>query len=358
MDREILLKEIIAELSILKYKLELLSESNLYDANIIYEYHIKEILNIMFEWKLINSNENKKNSPAIDLEDNDNSIAVQVTSSSKKLKIQETLNKFFSNNLDAKYKTLIVFILGKKQNRYSNLYIKEAFTFDPNLHILDFSDINKRVAFLPIQKMKKIRDILKNDKQQSNKLDNSKNIFKSIQSTRKKVVKNFLRTLDTKQDQQINYYDPSHSIICSEVLVRSIEDRKYPNFDEDSENNEVPSWYKSFFQKIDEYYIEVAFLGYCEIVVNEKNEWNYLNDRFKDSISKNLVIVRAGIVQRIPYENILDIDMANDDPIIYVHYIDGKPFNEELPYIRGYYRSEKDYQYTTYFELEHQNINL
>jgi len=64
---------------------------------------------------LINSNQNNRNSPAIDLEDIENSIAVQVTSTSKKVKIQDTLSKFFSNNLDSSFRTLFVFILGNKQ---------------------------------------------------------------------------------------------------------------------------------------------------------------------------------------------------------------------------------------------------
>ncbi|WP_159474747.1 SMEK domain-containing protein [Chryseobacterium sp. 18068] len=357
MNREILIKEIIDELSILRYRIESLSESNLNDINIIYEFHIKEILNILYDWKLINSNENNKNSPAIDLEDIENSIAVQVTSTSKKIKIQETLNKFFSNNFDSKFKTLFVFILGKKQNIYTSLKIKENFAFDPSINILDFSDINKRVAFLPNSKIEKVRNILKKDKYGSVRSSNAKNIFKTIQITRKKIVKNLVRSLDTREDLLINYYDPSYSIICDDLIIRSIEDRKYPNFDEDA-TKEVPSWYKVFSYKIEEYYIEVAYMGVSEIVVNKNNEWNYLANRSMDSIPNDLTIVKTGIIQRILFENIVDIEMENDDPIIYVDYKDGKPFREELPYIRGYYRNENDYQYTIYFELEKQIIKL
>lgn len=358
MNREILIKEIVDELSVLRVKIESLAELNLYDANIIYEYHIKEILNIIYDWKLINSNENNRNSPAIDLEDAENSIAVQVTSTSKKVKIQDTLTKFFSNNLDSSFKTLFVFILGNKQKSYSSFKIKDEFTFDPEIHILDLSDIKKRIAFLPTAKIEKIRNVLKDDKVKSKTASSSaRNNYKKIQATRKMIVKNLVRKSDSREDATINYYDPSHSIISDDLIIRSIDDRKYPNFDED-QTKEVPSWYKVFSYRIEEYYMEVAYMGVSEIVLNNKDEWNYLARRSENSISKDLKIIKTGIIQRIPYEYIVDIEMANDDPIIYVEYKDGKPFTEELPFIRGYYKNEKEYRQTVYFELEKQNTKL
>lgn len=358
MNREILIKEIIDELSILKYKIESLAELNLYDANVIYEYHIKEILNILYDWELINSNQNNRNSPAIDLEDVENSIAVQVTSTSKKVKIQDTLSKFFSNNLDSSFRTLFVFILGNKQKCYSSFKIKDEFTFDPEIHILDLSDIKKRIAFLPTAKVEKIRNILKDDKVKSKTASSSaRNNYKKIQATRNIIVKNLVWKSGTIEDATISYYDPSHSIISDDLIIRSIDDRKYPNFDEDH-TKEVPSWYKVFSYRIEEYYIEVAYMGVSEIVVNNKDEWNYLARRPEESISKDLKIIKTGIIQRIPFENIVDIEMANDAPIIYVEYKDGKPFTEELPYIRGYYSNEKECRETIYFELEKQNTKL
>ena len=76
MKREIYLKEIIEEFSILKSKIELLSKSNLLDINLISEYHIQEILNIVFDLQLVNSNYQSKNAKAIDLQDEVNCIAV------------------------------------------------------------------------------------------------------------------------------------------------------------------------------------------------------------------------------------------------------------------------------------------
>lgn len=211
---------------------------------------------------------------------------------------------------------------------------------------------------MPTAKIEKIRNILKNDKVKSDKTGSSaRNNYKKIQATRKMIVKNLVRNLDSTKDAIINYYDPSYNIVSDDLFIRSIDDRKYPNFDED-QTKEVPSWYKVFSYKIDEYHIEVDCMVVSEIILNKNNEWNYLGGRPLNSISKDLTIVKTGILQRIPYENIVDIEMANDAPIINVEYKGGKPFTEELPYIRGYYRDENNCLETIYFEIENQNLNL
>ena len=74
MKREILIKEIIDEFSILQHRIEFLSENNLQDINLISEYHIQELLNILFDLKLTNSNQKSKNCVGIDLEVVDNRV--------------------------------------------------------------------------------------------------------------------------------------------------------------------------------------------------------------------------------------------------------------------------------------------
>lgn len=169
MKRELLIKEIIDDLSILKNKLDLLSAGNLHDINIISEYHIQEILNIVLDINLKNSNSRNKNAVSIDLEDIKNKIAVQVTSTSSKTKVQDTLDKFFVHNLNEKFEILLIFILGKKLKAYNNLRIKNDFNFDSNEHILDFANIVSKLSILPTSKIEKISNVLKNDKLTTNK---------------------------------------------------------------------------------------------------------------------------------------------------------------------------------------------
>lgn len=358
MKRELYIKEIIEEFSILKNKIEFLSESNLQDINIISEYHIQEILNIVFDLELISSNHNKKNYVAIDLQDELNKIAVQVTSTSTKIKIQKTLDKFFENNLDEKFETLIIFILGKKQKSYQNLKIKSIFSFNPDEHIFDFSKIISRFSIMPTTKLEKIRNILKSDKLQNKPDHNSKKIaFKRNHAIRKKIIKNLIGTYSEVDEPSISQYNPAYKFFCDELIIRSIDDKIYPNFD-DPVTQERADWYKVFAYDVKDFWLEVKILYTVEIVINENLEWNYLNNRDKNLLPKGLRFGKTDIVERILYENIVDIEMDTEYPTIFVEFKNKKAYFEQVPLISGYYKNEKDFRSTYYFEKHKQNIDL
>lgn len=358
MKREIFIKEIIEEFSILKNRIELLSEANLQDINIISEYHIQEILNTIFDLNLTNSNGNKKNQKAIDLQDGTNKIAIQVTSTSKKIKIQETLNKFFDANLDKDFETLIIFILGKKQKSYPNLKVKEGFSFNSDEHILDFSKIISRFYLLPTNKLEKIRNILKNDKIKPKNDSNSKKIlFKKVQTIRKKVIKALIGKYNAEEEPLISYYNPNYKFSYDELIIRSIEDKYYPNFD-DPLTGKRADWYKVFAFDVKEFYLEVQIMYTAELVINEKFEWNYLENRDKTCFSESLKHVKADIIERIAYESIVDIDMDGEYPIIYVEFKNDKAYLEQIPFIKGYYKNNYDFRETYYFESQKQNLDI
>ena len=362
MKRELYIKEIIEEFSILKNKLELLSEINLQDMNIISEYHIQEILNIVFDINLKSSNSTKANSVAIDLEDVENSIAVQVTSTSRKNKIQDTLDKFFTNNLDMKFEVLFIFILGKKQKDYKNLRIKEGFNFDPNEQIIDFAKIISRLSTLSSLKIEKIRNILKNDKLVINKKQNPVTRFKKNLAIRNDICSKLFKRNLTIKDRELLYYTPYYSFIYDSLIIRSIEDVAYPNNDND-ESNPISTWYKAQIHDIYEYGIEMMITSSFEIVVNTKGQWNFLNERNIQKLPAGIKYLRATILQRIPYDYIIKLDMNTDPiygyPTLFVEYKnEQKPFVEEIPIIIGYYKNEKDFRKGHYFELSEKNETI
>lgn len=362
MKREFHIKEIIEEFSILKNKLELLSEINLQDMNIIAEYHIQEILNIVFDINLKNSNSTKANSVAIDLEDVANSIAVQVTSSSRKNKIQDTLDKFFANNLDAKFEVLFIFILGKKQKDYKNLKIKHGFSFDPNEQIIDFAKIISRLSTLSTSKIEKIRNVLKNDKLLNNKKVNPVTKFKKNLAIKNEIFTKLLKKNLSIKDREILYYAPYYSFIYDSLIIRSIEDIAYPNCDND-ERNPISTWYKAQIHDIYEYGIEMMITSSFDIVVNTKGQWNFLHERNIQNLPPGIKYIRATILQRIPYDYIVKLDMNTDAvygyPTLFIEYKNEKqPFSEEIPFIIGYYKTENDYRKVHYFELSNKNENL
>lgn len=356
MKREIYLKEIIEEFSILKSKIELLSKVNFLDINLISEYHIQEILNVVFDLKLINSNLQNKNAKAIDLQDEVNCLAVQVTSNYKKIKVQDTLDKFFEETLENKFSTLLVFILGKKQLKYQNLVIKEGFNFDPDEHIFDFSKLIWKLTTLPINKIEKVRDILKRDRIHIQSKIGTKSVFKSKQIIKKKIIKNLINVQDVNI-ATISYYDPSYKFIYEDLIIRSIVDKTYPNFD-DEKTGERGDWYKVFSHDLNEHYLEVETFYNVEIVYDNKGIWNYLNERNKVNLPKDLNIGNFRVLQRIALEDIVEIDTNCDDPMIFVQFKNHQAYFEEIPFIRGYFNNTKDCRMVAYFELKNQNINL
>lgn len=357
MKREFYLKEIIEEFGILRNKIEMLSQVNLQDINIISEYHIQEILNILFDLQLTNSNEYKQNFKAIDLQDPINAIAIQVTANSRKSKVQETLDKFFEDGLDSDFETLIIFILGKKQLSYKNLKVKEGFLFIPDEHILDFSKIISKLSFIPTGKLEKIRNILKEDRLAPKKKISDVTIFKKKQIIRKKIVKSLINTSNDVSDAIFDYYDPSYKFKYEKIIIRSIVDQAYPFFD-DPITKQRADWYKVFSFDLNENFLEVQIQYYDKIVVNKMGEWNYLGDREEDSISNDLKIIRTDVIERISLEHIIEIDLTEEDPIIFVDFQNGKAHREQIPFIRGYYKNDSDYRKTYYFELHKQDINL
>ncbi|HEC1809560.1 TPA: SMEK domain-containing protein, partial [Campylobacter lari] len=93
--------KIIRWFSELSSRIKLHNKLNLTDINIYCENDLLQILNIIYDWELCNANERYVNAKAIDLIDDKNCIAIQITSDTSSKKVKDTINKFketeFSN---------------------------------------------------------------------------------------------------------------------------------------------------------------------------------------------------------------------------------------------------------------------
>jgi hypothetical protein len=83
------------------------------DFNKEMEDVVCKVLNLVCGYKLVNMNRLKKNHPAIDLRDETNGIAVQVTSTGTGEKVDHTLQMFEKHRLSEQYQQLIIFVIGK-----------------------------------------------------------------------------------------------------------------------------------------------------------------------------------------------------------------------------------------------------
>ncbi len=106
------------------------------------------------------------NYPSLDLGDETARVAFQITATPDLKKVKDTLRTFIEHpdKLYEKYDKLIIYILRKKQDSYSdtviNKIINGKFNFDPKKDIWDSQDILKKVYNLPIDRIRKVEKIL------------------------------------------------------------------------------------------------------------------------------------------------------------------------------------------------------
>ena len=105
----------------------------------------------------------RPNFPSIDLGDKKTKTAYQITSTSNSKKVKETLEKFIAHELDKTYDHLIIYVLTKKQNTYRSEFgeiIQGKFTFDKKNDILDYRDLLSKISGFPLEKTRRIANIL------------------------------------------------------------------------------------------------------------------------------------------------------------------------------------------------------
>jgi hypothetical protein len=137
---------------------------NLYDYNIHAENALIPIINTVYGLQVSNVNSNgKRNFPAIDLADDNNRIAFQVTVTTGIEKVKNTLESFKVYELHKKYDTLYIFVLTQKQKSYSQDALKGIlpadYDFDVKNHIIDFSNIREKI--IDIQSLEKLAHLAK-----------------------------------------------------------------------------------------------------------------------------------------------------------------------------------------------------
>ena len=139
-----------------------LDRLNYYDINITCEFFYIELLNLIFGWNLRNVNLTKKNASAIDLVDDDNRVAIQVTSDTSAQKIRDTLKNFRTQKLYEKCDRLIFVVVVKNKN-YSAKFesdIQGAFQFDKTRDIYTIDKLLRKIQDLGYQKVNEICDYL------------------------------------------------------------------------------------------------------------------------------------------------------------------------------------------------------
>lgn len=165
------LKEGIHEkLSILTTRVKLETAVGHTDINHEAEDFYCGLLNAVFDWELSNLNALQMNFPAIDLADRKKRIAVQVTSTEDRKKVQDTLNRFFEKKLDKYFDRLIVLIIGKKPNSRGQFTLKGELDFEAKRDIWDTAALIRKIYALQEGKLKAVAEYIEKQLPEQNKL--------------------------------------------------------------------------------------------------------------------------------------------------------------------------------------------
>jgi hypothetical protein len=153
--------QIIDELTAVSHQVQARAGLQLLDLNRYLEDFFKDILNIVFDYSLINLNEKRSNNPGLDLGDETQGVAYQITSTKSSAKINDTLEAICKHvEQSEKFPKIFVFIIQEKQGSYS---LKEefanplSFTAD---QIKDINDLLKKVLSLPIDRLQRLFELI------------------------------------------------------------------------------------------------------------------------------------------------------------------------------------------------------
>ncbi|MEQ3652067.1 MAG: SMEK domain-containing protein, partial [Glaciecola sp.] len=142
-------------------QVELASKQGRLDINLAMEDAFIPILKELFHLqRLHNLNAKQKNFPGIDLGDEFDRVAFQVTATTDLEKVKKTLTIFMDKNYQSNFDELFILMLVNKQKSYSQQAIDKItgtdFSFNTKTHIIDCADILARVTSLRVTAQKRI----------------------------------------------------------------------------------------------------------------------------------------------------------------------------------------------------------
>ena len=156
-NRTIYLNNIRARLGSFAYTMKMNSKVNRLGEHISAEDICCDLLNLVFDYELQNANQGKANQIAVDLTDEENHIAAQITTTNTKQKAEHTIAGFRKAELGGTFDILILLIMTGDDlfNGWEKMTCPDA-----ALRILNFVELSKQMEHLPAKKLKAISDYL------------------------------------------------------------------------------------------------------------------------------------------------------------------------------------------------------
>ena len=257
-DRQKYYNYISEKIEVLSNRIKSNGKLNLLDLNIHSETFYRDLLNIVYNYKLQPSNVGKANAEAIDLIDEEQKIVVQVSSTVSPRKINTTLSKVKIKELsEHDYKIKFIFIADEAKSLRGKSYINNYnINFDSTNDILDKVTICEKISQLSIDKLTAVYDFIQKEfGEQPTTLKLSSNLA---------IIVNFLskeNLHEVSNKIQLNDYGIEEKIIFNELndikestfdeykIYYGILDRIYEEFIREGTNKTL-----SVFRKITSFY--------------------------------------------------------------------------------------------------------
>ena len=217
---------IIESLTILREEVKAKSKLGLLDINKHCEDFIKELLNKIYSYELINLNSEKNNYSGLDLGDEKNGIAFQITSTKTSDKIDHTLEMCLKEKHYEKFPIIKTFVLTSKQSTYAlKTNTEPHFNFNYQDNIIDFDNIYYDIAKLDVDKRKSIFEYIERELPYRNKSGKDET---HILSNYLKRLEGFQTGGDSFCYWMLYYFDLTNNIAQNFVIIKSGE---FPLYD-------------------------------------------------------------------------------------------------------------------------------
>lgn len=158
--RERHINTITEALTYLRTKVELRNSIDLYDVNSHAENFYRDLFNLVFDWGLENMNLQTRNAAHVDLVDESNKKAIQVTSQNDGGKISDSVKGFFSKAENADYELKVLLIAKTPKAYRTDFTFDGKFKFDAEKDIYDIETLLGIIKNKKTEELEKIADFL------------------------------------------------------------------------------------------------------------------------------------------------------------------------------------------------------
>lgn len=159
--RSALTTEVSDRLHDISARLQSRARAGFTDASHTLESTCRCFFNVLFDWNLTNLNLEQSNFPGVDLADDAQRLALQITHQNCGQKITDTAEKFEKHNLGERFDKVIIFFCCPKKPSVPK-YLKQAVN-PPGIECWDIPDVVKRCGNFELSALKKALNILRQE---------------------------------------------------------------------------------------------------------------------------------------------------------------------------------------------------